>query len=194
MRTLNTVRANKLFILDEKGRPDYPGAYYLGEHGNYSFKEEIINFIGLTAKRLNVSKIITVGSSKGGWCALYFGFRLHAVSIFAGAPQYYLGDYLDCNFHQRTFEIMTGHDRQEDKKTMNRFLPDEISNYKDSIRVYLHYSDAEHTYFEHIQYLVKDMNRNKFIELNEDKMHYKNHSDVGVYFPRYVLGNLHSVI
>ena len=67
IRTLKNLKTNKLFILDEWGRSDYPGVYYLGEHGDYSLKEEIIKFINHIVSDIGSNcQISTLGSSKGG--------------------------------------------------------------------------------------------------------------------------------
>lgn len=134
INTLRKINANKLFILDELGRTDYPGAYYLGEHGDYSYKENVITFIKKIANQIsNECYYFTVGSSKGGWCSLYFGMRLSATAIFAGAPQYLLGNYLDCDFHQKTFQIMIGDNKMADKALLNSLLPDVIEKALQSI-------------------------------------------------------------
>ncbi len=187
IRTLKNLKTNKLFILDEWGRSDYPGVYYLGEHGDYSLKEEIIKFINHIVSDIGSNcQISTLGSSKGGWCALYYGMRLSANTIIAGAPQYYLGNYLDCEFHQKTFNIMTGDDIGKDKDTLNNLLPELIANYKNKIIIYLHFSDSEHTYFSHIKNLYEDLVNNDNFHVVADIQHYRSHGDVGEYFSTFV--------
>lgn len=193
MRTLSDVKANKLFILDELGRKDYPGTYYLGEQGDFSYKELVIEFIRKVAVKCHASdNIITVGSSKGGWCALYYGLRLKAKTIIAGAPQYYLGDYLDCDFHRETFHIMCK--TKKDKEFLNKLLPDLIRTYESNINIFLNYSNKEHTYFEHIQYLEEDISQNSNISCTTKIDSYENHSDIAQSFPNYMRENIRKLL
>lgn len=193
MRTLKGVKANKLYILDDLGRKDYPGTYYLGENGDYQYKEYVMNLIRQILKESDANRIITVGSSKGGWAALYFGFRLDAYAVVAGAPQYYLGNYLDCEFHQKTFEIMVGKDVFQNKEILNDFLPEMVHNAQ-SGNVYLHFSDKEHTYVNHIKYLDKDLKQNTNIKYFWNVEHYEDHPEVGKFFPKYLLATVNSLV
>lgn len=193
MRTLKNVKTNKLFLLDDLGRKDYPGIYYLGENGDYQYKETVMNLIQKIIVQANARNVITVGSSKGGWAALYFGFRLNAKAIIAGAPQYYLGSYLDCDFHHKTFEIMVGNNIKQDKEILDALLPDLVKKAEGN-EVYLHYSDKEHTFREHIVFLDEDLSKNKKIFYHRDVKHYEEHSKVGEYFPRYLLTTIKQLV
>lgn len=185
MRTLLGIKANKLFILDELGRKDYPGTYYLGEQGDFSYKESVIELIRKIAVKCHAgNNIITVGSSKGGWCSLYYGLRLKAKTIIAGAPQYYLGNYLDCDFHHETFRVMCK--TKKDKECLNNLLPDLIRTYESHINILLNYSNREHTYFEHIQYLEEDILKNKNISYSAKVDSYENHSDIAQNFSGFI--------
>lgn len=67
MRTLSKAGVNQLFILDDMGRKDYPGVYYLGENGDYRLKESVMNLIK-SIRYITGSNgfLYTAGSSKGG--------------------------------------------------------------------------------------------------------------------------------
>ena len=69
---------------------------------------------------------------------------------------------------------------------MNYYLRDKLKN--DDIpshRIYLHYSDVEHTYAEHICCLRDDLMKFGY-SIKEQKMHYANHWDVGKYYPAFL--------
>ena len=185
--TLKNLRENKLFILDDWGRIDYPGVYYLGWNGDYILKEEVIDFIKSITMRIGSDcRLTMLGSSKGGWCALYYGLRMGADTIIAGAPQYYLGNYLDCDFHKETFDIMMGDDKLKNKDILNNLLPNVIRSCRNRINVFLHYSECEHTYYNHIKDLCDDLSENDSINLYTDIQHYNSHGEVGCFFPFFV--------
>ncbi|MDO5151425.1 MAG: hypothetical protein Q4D76_18880 [Oscillospiraceae bacterium] len=86
----------------------------------------------------------------------------------------------------------------EDTKSieyLNGLIVDEINKCQEANkpRIYLHYSDKEHTYFEHVQYLIHDLKDAGFI-LHEEVKHYTNHSDVSLYFPDFLKSSLISSI
>lgn len=92
-RTLRPITANKLFILDDFGY-DQRGAYYLGKDKDFEIQNTVIELIDKVKSNLNISKTIYVGSSKGGYAALLFGFQDKNSSIIAGSLQYRLAGYL----------------------------------------------------------------------------------------------------
>ncbi len=67
-------------------------------------------------------------------------------------------------------------------KILNDKLP-KIIREKDisNIKFIIHYSKKEHTYQEHIKYLLKDLNE-KNANINEDISEYSDHNEVGKYF------------
>ena len=91
--TLEPIKINKLFILD-----NYFGkfCYYLGEGGNSVYESATLALITKMINQLNLTKdnILTIGSSKGGTAALYFGLKYGFQHIIVGAPQIFPGKYL----------------------------------------------------------------------------------------------------
>lgn len=59
--------------------------------------------------------------------------------------------------------------------------------------VYIHYSDQEHTYKEHIISLINDI-KNKKIFIEEDIEHYTNHMDLVYYFPDFLKKTINEII
>lgn len=82
-KTLNeNIDCHKIFIKDSKQSWYYKGANGLGNNIN-----ELKNDIEKLIKEINYSKIITIGSSMGGYAALLFGSLLKVNSIIAFVPQ-----------------------------------------------------------------------------------------------------------
>lgn len=184
IRTLSKVKKNQIFILDSFGFQS-AGSYYLGENGDYFLENAIIVLIQNIKKSLEIKKIYTIGSSKGGWASIYYGILLNAQLIISGASQYYIGDYLNTNeYHKKLLEGIVGENICESKINMlNNKLPDLIksSNNIQKIKFIIHYSKQEHTYEEHIKYLIKDL-KNVNANIEEDTESYLEHKDVGKYF------------
>ena len=79
-------------------------------------------------------------------------------------------------------------------ENLNNKISDKISvnagKYKG--KIYLHFSDQEHTYAEHIQYLLSDLDQNHY-DYEEERMSYHLHDDVAKYFPRFLRETLSKV-
>ena len=183
MRTLKHAQCSQLFILDDFGFEN-KGSYYLAENGDYYIRKMVINLIKTIKAKYDISEMITAGSSKGGACAIYFGLKLGAEAIIAGAPQYYLADYLK-NGHEEILKgIIGGYESQI--SYLNSLLEETIQDYQGhKPTIYLHYSKEEHTYVEHVQYLLNELKENKFTVI-EDIGEYSEHSNVSFYFPKFL--------
>ena len=180
VRTLKNIKINKLFILDDFGC-DKRGEYYLGEAPKYNVENAVKSLIDKYKNKYN--RIYFIGSSKGGFAALNFGFKYDNSIIIIGAPQFYLGNYLS-----DTPNILTYRSMKLDEKEvnfLNKKIINEILNKKKNIKVYLHYSNQEHTYKDHVKDLIKELKKNN-VFLEEDIANYKEHSDVSLYFPKYL--------
>ena len=62
-----------------------------------------------------------------------------------------------------------------------------------SQRIYLHYSDSEHTYDEHIRYLCGDLT-GKGYHFSQDIAHYKEHGEISLYFPEFLLRSVEDIL
>lgn len=93
VRTLKNIKVNKLFILDNYGPK---GCYYLGCDNNYNVADAVCELIEAVSSNYGISKEKTtfVGSSKGGFAALYFGLKLNVGNVIAGEPQIEVANYL----------------------------------------------------------------------------------------------------
>lgn len=91
MRALEGYDCNKLYILDDFG---CRASYYLCENRDFYIERSVISLIKQIVRDNNINHVISCGSSKGGYAAIYYGIKYGFDSIIAGSPQYLLGDYL----------------------------------------------------------------------------------------------------
>lgn len=190
MKTLREYNCNQLFILDNFGYKRR-GSYYLGEKGDWFLVQQIESLIKNIVRDLKINHILTVGSSKGGTSALFYGIRLKAEVAIIGAPQYYVGNYLNTEEHIPILEGIMGSGGgigiEKAIDILNKFLPDTVkSSEKDHLTVYVHYSPFEHTYQEHIQFMIRDLKENGYHVIEDSEYCYEKHSDVAAFFPAFL--------
>ncbi|KLU73412.1 MAG: hypothetical protein RHS_0816 [Robinsoniella sp. RHS] len=201
VRTLKRINADKMFVLDDGGN-DARGLFYLGENMDFFVERAVESLIKKTISEGRYKKIIFAGSSKGGYAAINFGVRIPGSTIIAGAPQYRLGDYLmdENNRLEQTLVSVTGCgylDADQDKlEKLNNHLRvkilDAVRNNKEN-HIYLHYSKAEHTYSEHIKFMLMDLETGNF-STKKEILYYENHSDISLYFPDFLVRSIEEVM
>lgn len=107
--------------------------------------------------------------------------------IICGAPQYYIGDYLNTtDYHKMILKSIIKNERTGIEEINNKLY--NVLNKKDisNIKFVIHYSKNEHTYKEHIYYLLKDL-KAKNANIEEDISNYLNHDEVGKYFKKLLI-------
>ena len=189
--TFNSLRINKLFILDNFGY-QHAGSYYLGESGSFFVRDLVLELL----KEFDFAHTIFCGSSKGGYAALYFGLLKEADIILAGAPQYYIGNYLvSQKDHIPILDSIAGGHSLDEVDKYNRLLPDIISsmNSVSKTKIFLHYSEQEHTYPLHIRPLLDDLVRFDY-NVECDIESYTQHDEVSMYFPQFCKREIISII
>ena len=190
-RTLKSIKANKLFILDDSGI-DSRGSYYLGKKNDVNIEDSVRELISSVKKQVDIKHTIYAGSSKGGYAALYFGLDDENSDIIVGAPQYYLGNYLK-ETHPHILEFIMGNNEEEGVEYLNNLLSGKIINCKYNGKIFIHYSTEERTYKGHIKYLLNDLKGND-IPTNVDESRYTSHADVSKYFPKYLVDSINSIL
>lgn len=188
----NRDGVNLLYIRDDMVKIPTGGSYYLGRDGEYWGIEGVKELIKSFTNRGQYMKCIGVGSSKGGTAALMFGLELEFDAVVIGACQYRIGSYLNCPYHYKSLQKLTGMERVsiEAINKLDNIVRKIISEHKGaSTEIWFHYSDEEHTFAEQIRGLLQDLHANNY-HLHEDVMHYADHGDVGKYYPAYMLKTL----
>ncbi len=195
VKTIRNCHVNSLFIKDDFG-PGHFGDYYLGCNGTYSVEKAVFEMIDAYRKTCSPRKIIFIGSSKGAYAALNFGLQYPHSAVIAAAPQYFLGSYLAGGKWKPTLEEILGEPVSEgNKKQMDQRLGRIISKdpYASTQKVYLHYSNMEHTYKEHIQYLLADLEK-QGIPVEQNVETYTVHAELKYYFPQYLEKTVEGII
>lgn len=186
MNVLSDVNVHKLFILDDNGAT---GSYYFGENLNFNVDSSVISLILYFGRSLGISNedIITLGSSKGGTAALYFGLKYKLGAIFAGAFQTRISDYIsstrsdssDFLFNKHDVEMHDSQFNQMNQVILNLLNTPVLSN------LYLISSKNDWQYKNHIKPFMEqlnDLNIAYDFHLSEEM---KNHNEISIYFPIY---------
>jgi hypothetical protein len=77
---------NFLFISDNNGAQK-GGLYYLGYEDNYFVEKQTIELIKLVSELQRTKEIYTIGSSMGGYAAIYYALKLNLKGAIAVVPQ-----------------------------------------------------------------------------------------------------------
>ena len=183
MRTLKDVKVDKLFILDDFG---YKGSYYWFENGSDKPLRLTSGLINTILKNGKYKYVYTIGSSKGGSCAIYYGLMYNVTEVIASACQYHIGTYLTEPHNKKIFEKMKGHlDTRDFIATLDSMIPNMIIKSRYKTKVHLLFSKNDPTYHKHIADLSKDLQTNQ-IETIEVEAFYKDHGENGPHISSYL--------
>lgn len=140
-------------------------------------------------------RVITMGSSKGGTCAIYYGLKIGATDIYAAACQYHIGEYLNTDNHQRIFKEMMGSGAGEkEQAVLDNEMPSMLQKKQGSkSSIHLLYSKDEHTYDEHIKDMIMDMDKHGIRHVDTIK-NFSNHAEVGRFFSPWIQEELTKTI
>lgn len=186
VRTLNDINSSRLYILDDTAA-DHRGGYYMGYNCNFKEEEATQKLIEKVIQRTAAQKVLFCGSSKGGYAALNLGTSFENAYMIVGAPQYYLASYLEESKNFDTLRHIIGEKTEEKYEMLQYYLQEKLAKnpYIGTQKVYIHYSDQEHTYEEHVKDLIKDM-KDAGYQVEEDVADYKDHSDISYYYPDFL--------
>ena len=190
VRTLRNIDYNQLFILDDFAA-DHRGGYYIGSNFKFNDEKATIALIKKIQNELDIKETVYCGSSKGGWAALNIGLQFDKSTIIVGGPQYFLADYLLKSGNVDTLNYIIGEKNEQKLAKLNNYLKEKFENntYIDSQKIYMHYSNKEHTYEEHIKDMLKDLHSMHY-NVIEDIGNYECHSDISYHFPDFLLKTL----
>ena len=152
VRTLSEFDCNKLFILDDFG---CRASYYLCEKKDFAIERSVISLIRTIIEENQINTVITAGSSKGGYSALYYGIKYGFDYVIAASPQYYLGDYLlDQTNSQDVTNFMSGSSGEDDHKFLNEIMPKMIEETQNKPEIFIHLGKDEPHYENHVKPLI----------------------------------------
>lgn len=194
VRTLKDIDAPKLFILDDFGL-DGRGSYHLGQDGGDEIYRTTRDLIAQAKADAHATNVIYCGSSKGGWVALRCGVADPNGTVIAGSPQYLLGNYAVEEYEKENGNklllpyLSSNLNEESQIRWLNGLLKCEIERHASVNPVYLCYSTEEHTYGDHILFLLRDLQAaGRKVSAREES--FSNHGDIALYFPEF----LHSTI
>lgn len=194
IRTLDSIEVNRLYILDDEG-DDQRGSYYLGQYPEFYTEKAVIELITKVTDKYSFENLYFAGSSKGGWSALNIAASMEGrvKAVIIGAPQYKLGQYLQAPANMTTLNFVKGflHDDEIVIDELDNHIRNKIRGLHNT-KVYLHYSKQEHTYDEHIIYLLNDLKQ--ITSVDENVANYSDHQDVSLYFPKYLKETVNMLI
>lgn len=193
IKSFHSIDANKLFILDNYGPDGVEGSYYLGENEDFFIDRAVTALIKKTAteKGIENKNIITAGSSKGGYAAIYQAVKNNFGCCVVGAPQIFLADYLQ-EVKMEYIDYIMGDHAEETRERMNQLIVDDLAPTIQT-KFYIHISTKDHHYKNHILPFIELLKRNNlFYEL--DKENYTNHGDVGEYYKNYAAEKIKEII
>ena len=181
IRTLDSIEVNRLYILDDEG-DDQRGSYYLGQYPEFYTEKAVIELITKVTDKYSFENLYIAASMEG---------RVKAVII--GAPQYKLGQYLQAPANMTTLNFVKGfmHDDEIVIDELDNHIRNKIRGLQNT-KVYLHYSKQEHTFDEHIIYLLNDLKQ--ITSVDENTANYSDHQDVSLYFPKYLKETVNMLI
>jgi hypothetical protein len=191
LTTLSGIKANKLFLLDDVWNPVNVGSYYLGKDGDWYLEQDVLDLLQKIKAEHAYDKVITVGSSKGGTSALYFGIKTEADTCIIGAPQYHVGSYLSSEHSRPILKVIMGDSSQSSIDKLNSYIVDEMrKDHSKKSTIYIHYSPKEHTYKDHIKDMIADLHENGYQVIEDNAYDYEQHSDVAKHFPAYLVSTV----
>lgn len=189
INTLKTCDCNKLFILDDFGTK---GTYYLGLNGDFNIESSVISLISYIMSKNNIvfSNVISVGSSKGGSAAIYYGLKYNFGNVIAGAPQYKIGTYLsDLSISDYALDIF-GEISDYNRIKYNNLIR-MVANTK--TKIYLLTSDGDNQYkkvLKEFEYVARELK----INLNVEKCEINNHGEIAREFPKFIYDKLEFIL
>ena len=158
-RVLADIPCHQLFLQDSLSEI---GCYYLCADMDFAVADTVLGIIEQARQRLGVRKehVVTVGSSKGGSAAYYFGLRGGYGHVIACIPQTKIATYLDhsgntANQGQRMLDFMVGsHDKEQSYEKLDRLLPELLRERQETTVLHLFSSERDWEYPIHIRPLL----------------------------------------
>jgi Heparinase II/III-like protein/Heparinase II/III N-terminus len=189
INTLLGIDCNKLFILDDFGSR---GSYYLCKGKDYKIERSVIRLINSIIDEYGFKNITSCGSSKGGYASLYYGIKYGFNNIIAASPQYFLGTYLEKSKSPDVIEFLAGKVNEDEVQYLDRLLQDTVNTSEFKPNIYIHLGEGEYHYTDHVLPLIEKL-ANNHISYELDLGNYNSHSEVGKFFPKYLLSKISSI-
>jgi hypothetical protein len=196
-KLLRDVRCPRLFVLDDHGPRDRlpRPSWYLGRHRRFDVPDSVCDLLDRIIEELGVprERVVTVGSSMGGWAALYFGARVGAGHAIVAEPQTLLGRYLCGPAFQTLAEHLAGGSSLEDRDFLDSILFDALRTAASPSHVDLYCGRGSPYYEGHVQPLVEVLDE-VGVAWELELAGHSEHGEVGLHFPAYLLRRVVEVV
>jgi hypothetical protein len=202
IKTLSGVHANRLYIKDEYGGDKATrSSYYLGKGRSFDIADKVQRLITEITGSLKIerSDCIFAGSSKGGFAALYHGYRFRAGHILPGGPQVLLGDYLYSRSKKSVrppiLDHIAGGLDDVSVAWANRILQEVILSatapYPDTE---IHVGCREPHYREHVLPFLELVERAKIPNVAVDLADYSTHAELATHYPKFLRDRVETIV
>lgn len=199
IQTLQNVDHNKLFILDDHNKNHVSGmTYYLGFNRDHSVEKSVVELIAKISEERKIKKenIITAGSSKGGYAALYFGFKYGYGHVISGGGQTLLGMFL-IDQHKGTDKESIHEDiagkYDDNKEYLDNLLYDVTRNATIAPNLNIHVGKGDRHYWRHLMPYIEVL-KEKGFSYNFDLADYQSHAELTIHFPEYLTRTIEQII
>lgn len=185
--TIDETGAAALYILDDFGDQ---GAYYYSDHGSTAIFETVQDLIKhvMAENGLDVTRVATVGSSKGGTAALIHGLALGADRIIVGAPQVRVGSFLR-GPHPNILQFMTGGTTENDVAHLDSVIPNILASSASAAKIFVVVGEADHHRKNHVVPLIAAA-ENYGVDIHPLILPGVPHAEIGKIFTHYLRANI----
>ncbi|GHH97448.1 hypothetical protein [Neobacillus kokaensis] len=190
VKQLRDFNCHKLFILDSyDGHP----CYYIGKNKSLDYEVTVMALINYIANRLQIpmSNVITIGSSKGGTAALYFGMKYSLGHVVAGGMQTKVGDYLWLGDYTRNkvLPLITNGNEENDRRYLNRFFEKIFFNPRKNTNYNIHGGAGDHHFVNYGKPFIECLDNHR-IKYRLDIQDYSDHGLIGQYYTPFLMNQL----
>lgn len=202
VRTLKDIKASQIFIKDDLGDEPTKATYYLGRDKRFDIGIKVSKLIEeiRNLNKLDKDSVILVGSSKGGYAALYQCFYNEYKYSIVGAPQIYLGNYLGGNIGKENSKLVPIYNYLTNDFTgnyiewLNKVLFNKIKSCSIKPTIFYHIGKGEPHYTNHFEKFKNENDVWDFCNIIENVEDYNKHSELVKYFPKYMCSMINKII
>ncbi|MBV5277773.1 MAG: hypothetical protein J0647_01810, partial [Campylobacteraceae bacterium] len=201
--TLSDLNAHRLYIKDDYGTDiATKSSYYLGPNKSNVIADKVIKMISefCDILKIDLKKCVTLGSSKGGFAAIYFGLKLNVGAIFSGGPQIFLGDFLNSSkedsVNPAILTYLAGDNSKNSVHWANNILINLLNECKNDFsgNIYIHVGIGEPHYKKHVQPFEQILKDNNISNIFLDLGNYNLHSELADHFPKYLKQHVKNIL
>jgi len=199
--TLAGVNAHRLYIKDDYGSdPATRSSYYLGPDRVFSIADQVQRLIAQLTRELGLSAadVITAGSSKGGYAAIYHGLRARAGDVIVGGPQIMLGSYLRSenlrSIRPPILKYLTGSNSDEAAAWLDTVMVDLVKEFSRSRTVIHFHIGIKEPHYERDALPFFKMANDAGITVIPDLQKYSLHEHLARFFPNFLKDTANSII